>query len=50
MTFKQYSNDTKGNVATMFGISLLVFIAAIGSAIDYARLISTNSKLQSLSD
>jgi len=50
MTFEQYTKDTKGNVATMFGISLLVFIAAIGCAIDYARLISTNSKLQSLTD
>ena len=50
MIFKKYAKDTKGNVATMFGISLLVFIAAIGCAIDYARLISTNSKLQSLSD
>ena len=50
MTFKQYAKDTKGNVATMFGISLLVFIAAIGCAIDYARLISATSKLQSLTD
>jgi len=50
MTFKHYTKDTKGNVSTMLGISLLVFIAAIGCAIDYARLISTNSKLQSLTD
>ena len=50
MILKQYSKDTKGNVASMFAISLLVLIAAIGSAIDYARLVTTNSKLQSLTD
>ena len=50
MILKQYSQDTKGNVASMFAISLLVLIAAIGSAIDYARLVSTHSKVQNLAD
>ena len=45
MIFEQYLKDTKGNVASMFAIFLLVLIAAIGSAIDYARLVTTNSKL-----
>ena len=50
MIFNQYSKDTKGNVALMFAISLLVFIGVIGSAIDYARLVSTHSKVQNLAD
>ena len=50
MIFKSYRKNTEGNVATMFGISLLMIIAASGAAIDYLRLNQTNTKLQGLTD
>ena len=50
MIFKKYRADINGNVAIMFSVSLLAFVAIIGAAIDFSKLVSTKSKLQNLSD
>ena len=50
MIFKKYRAGINGNVAIMFAVSLLAFVAIIGAALDFSKLVSTKSKLQNLSD
>jgi Flp pilus assembly protein TadG len=45
-----FSADDRGNVAMMFALSLFPMLAASGAAIDYSRLSSAQTKLQSALD
>lgn len=41
-----FLHNKRGNVAVVFGLTLLPMVAAVGSAVDYARLSSVSTALQ----
>jgi Flp pilus assembly protein TadG len=45
-----FLSDRKGNVGMMFGIALLPILAMVGSAVDYARIRSYQSRVQASLD
>jgi Flp pilus assembly protein TadG len=47
---KQFGRNEHGNVAMMFGLSLIPMIAAGGTAIDYGRVSTAQSKIHSALD
>ena len=50
MTVRQFLTDTRGNVAIMFGLSVLGLLGVTGLAIDYSRANSERELLQSALD
>jgi Flp pilus assembly protein TadG len=48
--FKRFCRNDRGNVAMMFGLGLVPMLAASGVAIDYSRLSSAKTRLQSALD
>lgn len=49
-TLKRFLRDRNGNMAVVFGLSLLPLAAAAGAALDYSRLSDEQAKLQALAD
>lgn len=47
---RAYRDNEDGNIAIMFGLTLLVFIAAIGTTIDYSIYTKAEQKSQDLAD
>lgn len=50
MVFSSFKKDIEGNVATMFALSLVVILAAVGAALDISLLSKKSAKLQGLTD
>lgn len=46
----KFSNDRDGAIAIIFALTLIPAIAVVGSAIDYARALSVQTRLQSVTD
>ncbi len=47
---RRFRRDRSGNIALMFGISVIPLLVGIGAAIDYSRLASARSKLDHAAD
>lgn len=51
MTFiHQFGNDRRGVIAILFALILVPAVAFVGSAVDYARALSVQTRLQSVTD
>ncbi len=46
----RFVQDRSGNVAIIFGFSVLTLFASVGGAIDYARWYGARTKMQSAMD
>jgi Flp pilus assembly protein TadG len=47
---KEFSRNTKGNVAMLFGVSLMPLMMCMGAAVDYSRAASARTSLQAAVD
>ncbi|MBN8919484.1 MAG: VWA domain-containing protein [Rhizobiales bacterium] len=48
--FRKFTNDTRGNVAPIFALSLIPVVGFVGAAIDYSRASATRTALQASLD
>ncbi len=48
--FKTYKNNTDGNFAIIFAVSLLMIIAVVGAALDFTMIQSSKVKIQNTAD
>jgi Flp pilus assembly protein TadG len=49
-TIRAFGRNRSGNIAIMFGLAVLPFMAAVGMAIDYARITDARTKLNGAAD
>jgi Flp pilus assembly protein TadG len=47
---RAFAGETSGNVAMMFGLTLLMFMLVIGIAVDYGRAFHARTRMQTASD
>lgn len=49
-TLARFGDDASGNVAMMFGLTILPVMLMVGASVDYGRAVTTRSQLQNATD